>query len=377
MLALARLLSIIHCIELNCHFFNLKVRYSYGVSLLSRADTILSSSTTVVVSEHDAHERTPLLDTPDLGTSDDELMRSHPSTSTLTAFSSHNKLPESATSSSSNSGNCSPRFMGSPPPISGRLPPDPENITVEFHREDPSQKSSPNRKNTTFYNSFPNSPNESRQELPIYDDLSVDEEAITDHQSENPRSQAQVEGLPTHNHDHGAHSSARHAIHRLLLRLNRLWVAFVTFMTVPLWAAIASLFVACFDPVKHALEVHMAPLNEAISVAGKCAVPLTLVVLGAYFYVPEPEDDCAGMTTSLPRRKKTAKQAWFQKLRSLIRSASSNGTDVGRRNADPTRPKETITVALAVAARMLITPAVLLPFIMLATKSDWHAVFEE
>ncbi len=40
-------------------------------------------------------------------------------------------------------------------------------------------------------------------------------------------------------------------------------------------------------------------------------------------------------------------------------------------------PKETITVALAVAARMLITPAVLLPFIMLATKSDWHAVFEE
>ncbi len=108
-------------------------------------------------------------------------------------------------------------------------------------------------------------------------------------------------------------------------------------MTVPLWAAIASYIVACFDPVKHALEVHIAPLNEAINVAGKCAVPLTLVVLGAYFYVPEPEDDCAGMATSLPRRKKTAKQAWFQKLRSLIRCASSNGTDVGRRNADSTR----------------------------------------
>ncbi len=114
--------------------------------------------------------------------------------------------------------------MGSPPPISGHLPPDPENITVEFHRDDPSQKSSSNRKNTTFYNSFPNSPNESRQELPTYDDLSTDEEAIIDHQSVNLRSQADVEVLPTHNHDHGAHSSARHAIHRLLLRLNRLWL---------------------------------------------------------------------------------------------------------------------------------------------------------
>lgn len=263
--------------------------------------------------------------------------------------------------------------------MSGHLLPDSETVTVELHREDASQRPSAKRKNTTFYNSFPNSPNESRQELSTYDDdLSEDEEDATGNQSGNSRSQVDTEVLPTHHHDRDAHSSARHAAYRLLHRLSRPWVAFVTFMTVPLWAAIASLFVACFDPVKHALEVHMTPLNEAISVAGKCAVPLTLVVLGAYFYVPKPEDDHSGMATSLPRRrKKTAKQVWFQKLRNIIRPASSNGTDVGRRNADPTRPKETITVALAVAARMLITPVVLLPFIMLATKSDWHAVFEE
>ncbi|KJA25732.1 hypothetical protein HYPSUDRAFT_37175 [Hypholoma sublateritium FD-334 SS-4] len=354
------------------------VRYSYGVSLLSRADTILSASTTVVVSEHDDHEQTPLLDAPEpLGASDDEIIRSHPSSSTLTGFSSHNKLSTSTTSSS-NSGNCSPRIMGSPPPMSSHLLPGPETVTLELHCEDTLQRPSSKRKNTTFYNSFPNSPNESRQELPTYDDdLSADEEDAPGHQSGHSHSQVDADALPTHHHERDAHSSARHAVYRLLHRLSRPWVAFVTFMTVPLWAAIASLFVACFDPVKHALEVHMTPLNEAISVAGKCAVPLTLVVLGAYFYVPEPEDDRSGIATSLPRRKKTAKQAWFQKLRNIIRSASSYGSDVSWGNADATRPKETITVALAVAARMLITPAVLLPFIMLATKSDWHAVFED
>lgn len=151
-------------------------------------------------------------------------------------------------------------------------------------------------------------------------------------------------------------------------------------MTVPLWAAVASLFVACFEPVKHALEVHMAPLNEAINVAGKCAVPLTLVVLGAYFFVPHPESDCAANDLVVPHRKKTANQTWFQHLRHLVSSSltSDHQADASRRAAaQQTPPKETTTVALAVAARMLITPAVLLPFIMYATRSDWHAVFEE
>ncbi|KAJ6466560.1 hypothetical protein C8R47DRAFT_1326210 [Mycena vitilis] len=52
------------------------------------------------------------------------------------------------------------------------------------------------------------------------------------------------------------------------------------FMTVPLWAALASLVVACVQPLQHALDAHMQPVKGAVTSAGpgNCSIPLTLIV---------------------------------------------------------------------------------------------------
>jgi len=118
-------------------------------------------------------------------------------------------------------------------------------------------------------------------------------------------------------------------------------------MTAPLWAVLLSLLVAFIDPLKHALEYHMQPVNGAINAAGKCSIPLTLVVLGAYFH--DPQIDGNGIQ---PSEMSTASDR-------------------------PLRPGETKTVVLAVLARMVITPILLIPFLMMAARFDWQAVFDE
>jgi predicted permease len=138
-------------------------------------------------------------------------------------------------------------------------------------------------------------------------------------------------------------------------------------MTVPLWSALLSLVVACVDPVKHALEHHMQPLNEAINTSGKCAVPLTLVVLGAYFYTPMPEEE--------PRKEE--KLTFVGRFKACLGLSPRPATCDDRIAMKKEKPGETKTVVLAIASRMIITPILIVPVIVWATKSDWHAVFEE
>lgn len=140
-------------------------------------------------------------------------------------------------------------------------------------------------------------------------------------------------------------------------------------MTVPLWSAVLSLVVACVDPVKHALEHHMQPLNEAISISGACAVPLTLVVLGAYFYKPKPEEE---------EQRKEKERSFGERIKGVLgltpRYATFEDRNVLKKKEIP---GETKTVVLAIASRMIITPILLVPVMAWATESDWHAVFEE
>ena len=129
-------------------------------------------------------------------------------------------------------------------------------------------------------------------------------------------------------------------------------------MTVPLWSASLSLLVACIEPLKHALLNHLQPVDSAIANAGKCSVPLTLVVLGAYFYVPD---------------ESTKTRTFLQSIRDLFRRKKS----VSQESQTESNPGETKTVILAVASRMIITPVLLIPGMKLATKYDFHEVFQE
>ncbi|KAJ6466538.1 hypothetical protein C8R47DRAFT_1223970 [Mycena vitilis] len=98
---------------------------------------------------------------------------------------------------------------------------------------------------------------------------------------------------PSHRARQPSTVSQTGGLRRFRRRLYRAWVALNEFMTVPLWAALASLIVACVQPLQHALDAHMQPVKGAVTSAGNCSIPLTLIVLGGYVYPAPPEPSAA------------------------------------------------------------------------------------
>lgn len=154
--------------------------------------------------------------------------------------------------------------------------------------------------------------------------------------------------------------------------IRKAWATLYDFMTVPLWAALASIIVACIQPLQHILEVHIQPVKGALTAAGNCSIPLTLVVLGAYFYTP-PEKD------NLPQHKalsRSASRTTYNQVCDMfsLKRRDADGRPPPRKQM---RPGETRTVVAAVLARMVITPLLLLPLLAVAAKYDVQQVFEE
>ncbi|KAK4046088.1 hypothetical protein OIV83_006368 [Microbotryomycetes sp. JL201] len=120
-----------------------------------------------------------------------------------------------------------------------------------------------------------------------------------------------------------------------------------SFMTVPLWAALLSLIVACIPPLQWALN-EAEPLKSAIKNAGNCSVPITLVTLGAYFYRPSDPSRPPLMKRLNPFSKKPTS------------SASSTASSF-RSHRTSSKPGETMTIVVSVVARMIVVPLCLLP----------------
>jgi hypothetical protein len=148
------------------------------------------------------------------------------------------------------------------------------------------------------------------------------------------------------------------------------------FMTIPMYAAVASLIVACVPPMQHALDQHMQPVKGALLNAGSCSIPVTLIVLGAYFYRPKEEtidrtsdDRFAADGSVLTRSTSTLVGSWRDGFRMRSRPERSD--------AASQYPGETKTVFIAVLSRMVITPLVLLPLMAVFTTFDVHELFIE
>lgn len=184
-------------------------------------------------------------------------------------------------------------------------------------------------------------------------------------------------------------------------------------MTVPLWAALASIIVALIGPLQHVLEDHVQPVKGFLTAAGNCSIPLTLVVLGAYFYAPEGnakgtelphhshesnnnnndysdqrDDDEARLDSNMTHRRNKRK-SWastyselslrsmlsLQGLRELSKKAGMNNES--QTSKQRKTKGETTTVAIAVLSRMILTPLVLLPLMAISAKYDYPEVFDE
>ncbi len=74
-------------------------------------------------------------------------------------------------------------------------------------------------------------------------------------------------------------TNVRKVFHNLILRPSS---AIAGFMTAPLYAAVISLVVAVIPPLQKFVD-SLEPVVGALETAGACSIPLTMVVLGAYF----------------------------------------------------------------------------------------------
>ncbi|PPQ71103.1 hypothetical protein CVT25_004975 [Psilocybe cyanescens] len=440
------------------------VRYSYGVSLLSRADTVLAPATTISSTTTPSTsvlgldtdtdrggERTPLLvDFTDEGEDSEHDLRTHASSSTLVHSSASMKRAAGQfTESPTSSAPSSPRVASSGVP--GAAASAPSTGACRSGKSPQTQHESgpghqhgtgagagagtgangrpprpPARRNTTFYNSFPNSPNESRADLPAWgagasapagagagagaagsargvggvgardaETSGSEHEDEDEDEDEVARNRNRPSDLEhgAHPHPHAPHSPSAPSTLRAALRplhthvlhpLRTLLLSVHAFLTVPLYAAALSLAVALTPPLQHALEHNAAlrPVNGAVGMCGKCAVPITLVVLGGYFWGGEEGKDADNKDWDKKKKggKKSDRRGYMQRVKDLLHIGAHSNTRQGRsgKGDEPGRkPGETKTVLLAIAARMLLTPLMLAPLMVFATKSDWHAVFED
>ena len=147
------------------------------------------------------------------------------------------------------------------------------------------------------------------------------------------------------------------------------------FMTPPLWASVASIMVALYQPLQHIISSHLRPLRGAITQAGDCSIPLTLVVLGAYFHrapekakLPAPDDLESQRATPLSQ------------LRKIFCLESENRMGPIRLEADTSRlgnSGEGRMVFAIILARMFIVPLLLLPLVVLGARQGSPGVFKE
>lgn len=219
--------------------------------------------------------------------------------------------------------------------------------------------------NTAIYHSFPNSP---VREHPVLNSVTpVDsEEEIED--------EAEVAGQALRcRHHRRPHTGLRY----VWKCSKNTWRRVNAFMTMPLWASLLSIIVACIPPLQSALE-RMEPVKGALNAAGNCSIPLTLVVLGAYFYSEPPEDDVQGGDLTDYETDERRRDLGLSK--SHISLLSTLQEMLALKRAPQPQPQtrgEGKTVFVAVLARMVVVPAVMLPVLAILARLDAHDILED
>jgi len=165
-------------------------------------------------------------------------------------------------------------------------------------------------------------------------------------------------------------------IQRVIRVGGTIWRRTTTFMTPPLWAAVMSIAIALNQPIQRLFNGFLRPVRGAIDQAGDCSIPLTLVVLGAYFYTP------AGRSAQLSSDASVGGQraSFSSRLRKFFcpHSESQNGSI--RLESHGTRPGsrgEGKTIFVVILGRMFIVPLLFLPLVVLGAHRGSPGVFQE
>lgn len=129
--------------------------------------------------------------------------------------------------------------------------------------------------------------------------------------------------------------------------------AVMSCMTPPLWASVASLIVALIPTLQRGLG-SIEPLVGALQTAGDCSIPLTMVVLGAYFHEEKPKQDS---------RLKRGVSVENSRESQGTSTSTSTLTSVEEAGQDSRNKKklENRTILISNLSRMFLTPLILIP----------------
>lgn len=222
-------------------------------------------------------------------------------------------------------------------------------------------------RNTAIYHSFPNSP--------VREQASLVSNSATPADSEDEIEDGVevTSGAFRRRHQKRLHTGLRH----LWKRIKNGWRQVHAFMTMPLWASLLSLIVACIPPLQSAFE-HMEPVKGALGAAGNCSIPLTLVVLGAYFYSEPPEDDMQERDLMDYETDETRQDLGQNKSRTSLLSTLQEMLALKRAPQLQSQMRgEGKTVFVAVLSRMVVVPIVMLPVLAILVKFDVHDIFAD
>ncbi|KAL5522643.1 hypothetical protein ACEPAG_8661 [Sanghuangporus baumii] len=151
-------------------------------------------------------------------------------------------------------------------------------------------------------------------------------------------------------------------LQRFARGLKKSWNGFYDFMTMPLWAALLAIIIALIPPVQNIIANHMPPVRQALEMAGDCSIPLTLVVLGAYFYTPPPQ----GIVVR-PLKER------LQNVLRFRRSKNPEGSVQGKSK----RPGEKRTILVAIVSRQVLCPLIVLPLMLVFVRFNVPPVFAD
>ncbi|KAG8909488.1 hypothetical protein FRC00_009995, partial [Tulasnella sp. 408] len=279
----------------------------------------------------------------------------------------------------------------------------PNTITAPPPRT-PGLRPTPQRQPSFFY-SFPNTPTRSRVDLTKTFGVNRTGPLPTTPGVGSPDPDADLNdewgGLPRGNITAPASSRWESLWRRFKNRLGKIWEGVNEFMTVPMWAALLSLIVACVAPFQHALQDHMQPVKGALVAAGNCSIPVTLVVLGAYFHTPPPENPtpappapaATAVETDADVRRRSGSQ-WSSSQLSVatltdnIREAIKLRVGGYKKLNSPTMSKRELkeklarkgegrTVFVAIVSRMILAPALVLPAVAALAYYDLQRVTDD
>ena len=165
-------------------------------------------------------------------------------------------------------------------------------------------------------------------------------------------------------------------LQRVIRAGDKTWRRTTAFMTPPLWASVISIVIALNQPIQRLFDGFLRPLRGAINQAGDCSIPITLVVLGSYFYTPA--DRSAPLSSDAPVDwHRASVSSRLRKIFCLHFESQKGGLRLESHGTRLVKRGDGKTIFVAILARMFIVPLLLLPLVVLGALRGSPAVFQE